>query len=113
MLFLDQPSRRDNADRRVSGIVAIKRLDRAAEDTAGLIDPLQCEFDAILLALPAIGERSAENGGHANAHGVGGASRLGSDQTSDQESGFQHRQGLPFAAPDTVAPRTPEPCERS
>ena len=68
VLFLDQPFGGGDSCWRIRGVVAVKRLDRPSQDSAGLIDALKREFDAILLALPAVRILSAEDRGDADAH---------------------------------------------
>ena len=66
MLLLDQSFRGGDPRRGVRGVVAVKRLDRPPQHSARLIDALERQLDAILLALPAICVWSAEDGGDAD-----------------------------------------------
>src|SRR5580658_5522692 len=68
MLLLNQSFRGGDSRRGIGGVVAVKRLNRPPQHPASLIDALERQLDAILLALPAVGELSAEDCGDADAN---------------------------------------------
>ena len=71
MLLLDQPFG-SSADRRVGNIVAISTPSEPARQRAtGLVNPFEGECNPILFTLPKSGIWAAQDGGHADAHGLG------------------------------------------
>ncbi len=72
MLLLDQSPRRGNADFGLAGIVGIEELDGPSQHAAGLVDPVNRQLCAVLLGLSPVGERSAQDCGDADPHGLGG-----------------------------------------
>ena len=85
MLLLNESFCGRDSGFRIRRVVAVEGLYRPAQHSAGLIDTLKRKFDAILFALPAIGELSAEYCGDADANRLRREGWTEAHQTSDQE----------------------------